>query len=504
MNVGMWARENVGTSERDARGALFRAFVPSSLRPFAFTLIEMLVSLAVLAMAISVVGVVFRITTQTASQAAAYSETLNWVRQFTNQVQEDLRSCDPSQSILVLVGRTQPAARTEDDRVAGKYYRVLLGNPSNVQPAGYDPEFSPTLDNTAQYSNPRADIMMFFSNRPTVSQAPPAGDPPTFTNPMSQAAAYGIKLAPIQVVYGHAALGEADPNGTAYLTTLHHIDSTTGLSQIPLVRWQLARRAVIVAPPNHSGPPNFPADVQFSANSCTYIARCTPYVEFGDKLAGDMAYLNLPFLLETLGPKYYTPAPPLASPYIYPSFPWQTEIQNSVNFLLYATHTGGPTNHHVATILEQVPVGLRSNLGLHMLPGCVWFQVEFLMPEDPRNSLEYTDPNDRPDLSKRTDMPRWTAIDPNSTYVFVPDTEQNRDLVAKQLDAGGVPVTGSRLASFARLDQNPNGDTTNPATALSNRVIRMWPYAIRITVRVYDPRGRLDQPIVRSLVHRFD
>jgi len=32
----------------------------------------------------------------------------------------------------------------------------------------------------------------------------------------------------------------------------------------------------------------------------------------------------------------------------------------------------------------------------------------------------------------------------------------------------------------------------------------MWPYAIRITVRVFDRLGRLEQPIVRSIVHRFD
>jgi hypothetical protein len=32
----------------------------------------------------------------------------------------------------------------------------------------------------------------------------------------------------------------------------------------------------------------------------------------------------------------------------------------------------------------------------------------------------------------------------------------------------------------------------------------MWPYAIRVTVRVIDEKGRLDEPIVRSLVHWFD
>ena len=80
----------------------------SRVRPFhvitlslyhAFTLIEMLVSLAVLSVALAVVGVVFTVTTKTASQSAAYSETHNWVRQFVQQIDEDLRYVDPANSV---------------------------------------------------------------------------------------------------------------------------------------------------------------------------------------------------------------------------------------------------------------------------------------------------------------------------------------------------------------------------------------------------------------------
>jgi hypothetical protein len=168
--------------------------------------------------------------------------------------------------------------------------------------------------------------------------------------------------------------------------------------------------------------------------------------------------------------------------------------------------------HHVATVLEDVPVELQSNLGVHMLPGCVWFQVEFLMPEDPRNSAQYSDPDPTHvsgiTYSSRSDMPRWTSINADpavgpTTYVFVPDTQQNRDAVASQIDVGGHPI--NRLAQFGRLDQNPGNDAGSPPVdVLQNRIIRMWPYAIRITIRVWDARGRLDEPIVRSIVHRFD
>jgi hypothetical protein len=88
-------------------------------------------------------------------------------------------------------------------------------------------------------------------------------------------------------------------------------------------------------------------------------------------------------------------------------------------------------------------------------------------------------------------------VQAGSTYAFVPDTSANREAVAS-LYIPGSPTAG-RLADFALVDPPPTGPDN-----VANRRIRMWPYAIRITVRVYDPQGRLDEPVVRSLVHRFD
>ena len=81
----------------------------------------MLVSLAVLSLALTIIGVVFTTATKTTRQAAAYSEAHNRVRQFTEQLEEDLAACEPSQSVLVLVGRTQAAALTQDDLDARRY-----------------------------------------------------------------------------------------------------------------------------------------------------------------------------------------------------------------------------------------------------------------------------------------------------------------------------------------------------------------------------------------------
>ena len=85
----------------------------------AFTLIEMLVSLGVLAVALTVVGVVFDVTVKTVSQAAAISEVHAVLRQFLIQLDADLSAIEPSQSVLIISGRTQRAARDADDLAAG-------------------------------------------------------------------------------------------------------------------------------------------------------------------------------------------------------------------------------------------------------------------------------------------------------------------------------------------------------------------------------------------------
>lgn len=502
-----------------ASGSPLRAFVPSCLRAFdapAFTLIEMLVSLAVMALALSVVGVVFKITTETTNQAAAYSEVNNWVRQCTQQIKEDLRYCNPSESVLVLVGRTQAAALTQSDLEARKFHRVLTGNPRGV-PGTYDPQTATGLDNAdwrlAHYSNPRADILMFFSNRPTASQAPNpnagVGDP----------YAAGVKFAPIRVVYGHAALGDAVWSSALsvwqFPTALRHIDQVVGggvnaavQSIVPANRWHLARVATIVEP--------YVGRTQFSNAACQNVAAGAYYQDGTPVtiLPGDAAFLDLRLLLQSFGPDYFNANnAPYLRPYEFLT-DWRVENISSINSLVYAsfqTYPTVPQFHHVATVLEDVPVDLRGNMGVHLLPGCAWFQVEFLMPEDPRNSVVYSDPDPNrpsalPPFSARSDMPRWTSVEPGVTYVFVPDTQENRAAVATQVAPPGSmsPPAGSpvyRLADFARLDQNPANDPNN---AVSNRIIRMWPYAIRVTVRAYDPLARLTEPIVRSIVYRFE
>ena len=200
-----------------------------------FTLVEMLVSLAVLTVALTVVGVVFAVTTKTASQAAAYSEVLNWVRQWEEQMREDLRYVDPARSVLVVLGRKQSASLTKADLQSKRWYREQVGNPVNLT-YGYDPTRANQDDPFGVWSSPRADILMFITNRPAASQAPVPNPNAGTVLPAALAASLGAKFAPQIVVYGHAALADAlwvpgSPNGSftfpdEYTSAVHYIEKT--------------------------------------------------------------------------------------------------------------------------------------------------------------------------------------------------------------------------------------------------------------------------------------
>lgn len=494
---------------------------PASRGRPAFTLTEMLVALAVMVLALAVVTNVFSVTTKTAATSAAIADVAALVRNFSYQIEQDLEYCDPSQSILVIHGRTQAAALTEELRQAGQYYRVLTGDPGLVT-GGYDPRFGGTRpdpnDSRKQYSDPRADILMFFTNRPLVSKAPPTGiglDPTSFEASLQR----GVKALPSQIVYGHAALDTAVRSGNTwtFADVLQHIEREDGdaaaLSPLSATRWHLARRVALLDPNGVVINLQYPSD-QFQNNNYPRLWRC--YSDDDARAADAAVYFNLAPYLRRFQPEGAPVGEDplvLRSPYGFspnnflqqPSLRWANNDRDEILNVLYAN--GQEPYHHVATVIEQPPAALQDNLGLHLLPGCVWFQVELLLPEDPRNARDY------PLSEQRHETPRWVGVEPDQTYVFVPDTPENRELLASQVYGPGSARPGrvlplpNRLGTFAQvippgysraMNLPHDGDTAD------NRNVRMWPYAIRVTVRVFDQRGRLDQPIVQSVVHRFD
>ncbi len=473
----------------------------------AFTLTEMLVALAVMVLAMAMVTGVFSMTTKTAAISAAIANVEMLARNFADQLQQDLEYCDPTQSVLVIHGRTQAAGLTEDSRQAGQYYRVMTGDPANVT-VGYNTRFDPSSGGTPsrdQYSDPRADVLMFFTNRPTVSKAPAVNPANTFQLSLYR----GARQSPIQVVYGHATLDTAVQTGGTwqFANNLQHIETTpsTNLSPLPASRWHLARRATLLGEP----PPGYYMIPKFNNTDFLRILRC---YSNNDNFAADAVRFSLTDYLNVFAPYVDVGSGSLMglarrSPYLFKGtsfgpghIVWPPNKTDWIDRVLWAY--GDPPNHHIATVIEHPPAALQDNLGLHLVPGCVWFQVELLLPEDPRNGL------DHPLSDQRRDTPRWVEVEAGQTYVFVPDSDENRQLVEQQAVANpmNVSLIGQRVSTFMQLvpPGTVAGVNYNGADTIANRQVRMWPYAIRVTVRVIDQRGRLEQPIVRSVVHRFD
>lgn len=511
-----------------------------------FTLVELLVSLAVLSIALATVARVFSVTSQAATQAAAYSEAQSWVRQFAFDLKEDLRNIVPSESILVLRGRKIPAALTQDDLDAGLYYRELVGNPNAVSPANNnDPRRRPASSHTAgpgnnepqEYSDPRADLMMFITNRPQSSNAPLTGN---FNgNPTSAAFAMqtGAKVAPVCVTYGHAAIANAVSDGARFVpepaSAWKHIAATNRDNQsiIPAQEWYLARRAILLINDPLANLRTISAGSWYETNlpGSSALLLGLPGQNTGGAnnqvVAGDAVVLRLrddvPFsqaqfgLLDAFDPPANVVIPPQQDPAFVPPY---TAFNASPRFrapdydnlmrLMYPNPNENTASNfqHIATIIPNPPADLKENLSLQALPGCTWFQVEFLMPEDVRNNPQFRDPSPDDIFTgpNPSDPLRWTSVDSGSTIVFVPDSARNRSQVSITPGSfDGDPVRG--YLAFGTLP-----DPVSPDVRVRNgddptfKPIRMWPYGIRVTVRAYDPQGRLDQPLVRTITHRFN
>ncbi len=524
----------------------------------AFTLVELLVSLGVLGVALTVVGVVFTVTTRTASQASAVSEVERWLRQFEHQLREDLRGIDTTRSMLVLVGRTQAAARTPEDLEAQRFHRFRVG--------AVNPDDDPTTDSGTNgvppdgWANPRADLMMFFTEAESTKQIV-YGHASVATDPLADYDDWE-KVRHVSLRFGR-------PNASGIVQNQTHAQQ---LSALPLQDWRLARRAVtLLFDETPLSPENYADDFADAigvrlVRNLPVDSLSNPRVTDADE-PGDGAVLDLDYILR----QRFLPADSndedaaaLANPYAFddpgsdsPDAQWDQGPGNRtdiVNQLMYPTDNGSVNDNEVRlryvalvsdqppldpedldSSYDQLPIGFfRSNLALQALPGCVWFQIEFLMPEDPRNSGRYIgqsfdpsftgEPDDENDLdyAQHWELPRWVEIEPGETYVFVPDTSSNRNVITRvardegrQPQSDGVLLAGSRF--FARLDQNGVAEhvfsnLNDPGSDLEeyeqvvrdNFNVRMWPYGLRITAKAIDPQGRLEAPLTRTIIHRFD
>jgi len=305
----------------------------------------------------------------------------------------------------------------------------------------------------------------------------------------------------VQIVYGHASLAEAMPRGRDQFDWSDpvHIETQQPdrqFSPLPLTRWILARRVVLLdqagfVPLGANGLPLFPADAwpRIRRLWTRDARRAADVVAFDlSGPGGLLAWLQMGADQDAAFPRPADGSLVLQSPYRY-----RGPFRRALDLMLYGPAAPDQRFHHVATVVERPPPGLDSNLALRALSGCAWFEVQFLMPEDPRNSPLHPDPG------ARASEPRWLSVEPGQTYVFVPDSPAMRTAVASQVGPDGRPLPNTRLAQFGRVISPPEGPDT-----VENRILRLWPYAIRVTVRVFDRQGRLEEPVVRTVTRWFE
>ncbi|HSW47070.1 MAG TPA: hypothetical protein VLM89_16015, partial [Phycisphaerae bacterium] len=172
-------------------------------------------------------------------------------------------------------------------------------------------------------------------------------------------------------------------------------------------------------------------------------------------------------------------------------------------------------------LLDPNPPPGRSNMmSAYFLPGCSEFKVEFTY-DDPRE-IAVDENTRRPILTPDADNDGQTEYDMDGTGVIA-DTDNDGVLDAPRTPAPqpinwqslpsyweaqtqGVPWQQVRVWNRIGVELTDYADATRTATTppsdLRDRTQPFrWPRAIRITIRAYDPAGRLDDPITYTIVH---
>lgn len=212
-------------------------------RARAFSLVELVVSIGVLVLLLGMASQVMNLTVQATGQAQALVEVNQKLRVLEQTLRKDLLGVDRKHSVMAIVGNpinaywTKAGAEADDDK------NPVNGYPHGVDPVRNDPLVSERLE------RPRADVLMFFTEREATSNIHP------------------LVRAPLQqIVYGHAVLGEYGftgcPSGEEYCFTpdallekfpLDPLDENTFFS-VPAEQWALARRNVLLSPTHPAVP----------------------------------------------------------------------------------------------------------------------------------------------------------------------------------------------------------------------------------------------------------
>lgn len=485
-----------------------------SRRRSAFSLAELVVSVGILVLMLSLAGQVFNLTIQSTGQALALTNTSQILRAFEQTLREDLRHVQPGRSFMLIQGNpvnaywSREGQETDDD-----------GDPSNGYPHASDPSRETgklSIAGNPILELPRADMLMLFTARRAATYSHARQYPDIASNLQ-------------QVVYGHAALGEYvinpvyTPGSEPYLfepsAPAFPVDSGTGYpspttpSLVPAEGWHLARRNVLLVPtPTPLGTANVPL---------TLIPELSDLLMSKNDVIGNFSYEDLVVRPGTGAPWY---------------LPGIIDLLNPI-----------PRSQ-----MDASPPPLYGNrLGHYFLPNCASFKVEWTL--DPRSEFvagrldgmdellwvdpgrfDASDPKEHPfaevqqaideaiagidsatsDAERLRHERRRVRLESllNTPTVQAershPDMDPNdlwfyslKDRFVGNSGVGWVPLSldgRPNLVAFGAHRRDP-GPTANVADDL---IVTedIFPGALRITVDLYDNERRLERPIRHVMV----
>ena len=443
----------------------------------AFTLIELIVSIGILAVMMTMAGAVYKLTLDSTGQATALLDVSQSLRLLEHTLREDLANVNAGRSMLVIQSAPINAywrdeyVELDDD-----------GDPFDGYPHEADPEREKS-DGSGDLELPRADVLMFFTSRQTTSYMYPQ-----------------IWSDLVQVVYGHAEVGELDSTtgtwvggGTGPSFFLNH-DPATMTFPLAAESWHLARRCVLLV-----DAPENPSLDQYDPAWTTGGDDVPNGIDDLDALGGGVR--NVSALRDGL------------IDVVDDTFDFEAQVVNRANVLT------PPPAFDVEWFRRsrldlQPPATLASRLGHYFVPGCASFKVEWALdlrafpeigfntvpgnPDSAPQELVWFDPGS-PDVGTGTPLAELETL--AQTY------NSGAPTVAANLRTLGITI-GDRFRDplsngvglgatstpvwFANDQVNTGGSAGDPD--------RYFPVALRVTVDIYDGSNRFDRPMRHVMI----
>jgi len=438
-----------------------------AFRRSGFTLMELMVAVAILLAVLALIGTIFATVSKAGGNATSMATLHRQLSQVAEIIERDLQytSPGPGGAPIGIAGRIIPAHETQRDR---------------------DLRNAPTPH--------RADTLMLFT---TAAQDP--------IYPIS------TDLAALsQVVYGHADFGKFNvATGKIDRTTIRQLEDTSiPIDQRqPASQWHLARRVIrflAAGPPTESPPLGSGRPVRFGH------LTDPQFLTGEDEVWGSISEVKAMFperglLLQLADKKLGGTQDGFPAPNCF----YKELLYNGNLFYEHLLYNGNLFGRGTDGGWENLLTGedLES-----------WLEPLYTSFDNLRQSVFY-------DYTASADTPRRSVIDPKPPlgvpyalrWYFLPacsefkveytyDNPRELALPDNQIDPRSTPIRwyhprpirwysvpdGGQII-WSGLSVNPE-DATDP---------RRWPRGIRITLRVWDSAGRLNEPVTRTIVHTW-